>query len=96
MTPLILFSLETSLVCTKVYHFHEYTHVKSFNNFVQSAVNARRQEDQNPNSGRIVQTMKLLTNSSFGYQFMVSSHHSVTRYINDEKTHAAVNIKRFK
>ena len=41
ITPLLLFYLELGLVCKKIYRFVEYTPVKCFNNFVQSAVDAR-------------------------------------------------------
>ena len=40
--------------------------------------------------------MKLLANSSYGYQFMDRSRHTVTKYLTDEKTHAADNSKLFK
>ena len=40
--------------------------------------------------------MKFLANSSYGYQIMVRSQHTVTKYLNDEKTHSAINIKLFK
>ena len=40
--------------------------------------------------------MKLLANSSYGYQIMDRSRHTVTKYLNDEKTHGAVNTKLFK
>ena len=41
ITPLLLFYLDLGLVCKKVYRFVEYTPVKCFNKFVQSAVDAR-------------------------------------------------------
>ena len=37
---------------------------------MQSAVDARREGDENPNSGVVAETMKLLANSSYGYQIM--------------------------
>ena len=40
--------------------------------------------------------MKLLANSSYGYQIMDRSQHIVTKYLSDEKTHAAINSKLFK
>ena len=40
--------------------------------------------------------MKLLANSSYGYQIMDRSRHTVTKYLNDEKTHSAINNKLFK
>ena len=67
-----------------------------FQSFVQSAVNARRQGDENPNSSVVADTMKLLANSSYGYRIMDRSPHTVTKYLNVEKTHSAINIKLFK
>ena len=40
--------------------------------------------------------MKLLDNSSYGYQIMPRSRHTVTKYLTDEKTHAAINSKLLK
>ena len=39
--------------------------------------------------------MKLLANSSYGYQITDRSRHTVTKYLNDEKTHSAINSKMF-
>ena len=95
-TPVLLFYLQLGLVCTKIHRFVEYTPKKCFNSFVQSAVHARRQGDENPNSSVVAETMKLLANSSYGYQIMNRSQHTVTKYLTDEKTHAANNSKLFK
>ena len=70
--------------------------VKRFENFVQSGVSARRQGDENSNSSVVAKTLKLFTNNSYGYQIKDCSHHLVTKYIDDEKTHAAINNKLFK
>ena len=94
--PLLLFYFELGILCTKVYRLVEYTPVKSFSNFLQSVVNGRRQEDQNPNYITTAETMKLLANSSSANQIMDRSRHSVTRYKIDEKTHAVINKKMFK
>ena len=77
----------------KIYHFVEYIPVRCFNNFVQSAVTARGGGNENPNSSVVAETLKLLANSSYGYQIMDRSHHTDTKYLNDEKTHGAINIK---
>ena len=95
ITPLLLFYLHLGLVCKKIYRFVEYIPVKCFNNFVQSAVNARREGDEIPNSSVVSETMKLLINSSYGYQVMDRSCHTVTKYLSDEKTHGATNTKVF-
>ena len=96
ITPLLLFYLQLGFVGTKIHRFVEYTPKKCFNSFVQSAVEARRKVDENPISSVVVETMKLLANSSYGYQIMDRSRHTVTKYLSDEKTHAAIDSKLFK
>ena len=96
ITPLPLFYLQLGLVCKKIHRFVQYTPRKSFGNFAQSAVDARRQGDENLNSSVFAETMKLLANSSYGYQVMDRSRHTVTKYLSDEKTHSAINSKLFK
>ena len=96
ITTLLLFYLKLGLVCKKIHRFVQYTHRKRFNNFVQSAVDVRRQRDENSNSSVVAETMKLLANSSYGYQIMDRSRHTVTKYLTDEKTHSAINSKMFK
>ena len=96
ITPLLLFYLQFGLVCTKIHRFVECTPKKCFKSFVQSAVNARRQGDENPNVSVVTETMKFLANSSYGYQIMDRSRHTVTKYLSDENTHAAINSKLFK
>ena len=63
---------------------------------LQSFVDARRAGDENPDSSVVAETMKLLGNSSYGYQIMDRSRHTVTQYFNEEKTHKAINNKMFK
>ena len=67
--------------------------MKCFNNFVQSAVNARREGDKNPNSNVVAETMKLLANNSHGYQILDWSRPTVTKCLTDEETHGANNNK---
>ena len=78
ITPLFLFYLKLGLVCRKIHRFVQYTHRKCFDNFVQSAVDARRQVDEIANSSVVAETMKLLPDSSYGYQIMDRSRHTVT------------------
>ena len=96
ITPLLLFYLQLGLVVTKTHHFVEYTTRKCFNSFVQAAVDARRKSDENSNSSVVAETMKLLANSSYGYQIMDRSRHTVTKYLSDEKTHTTIDSKQFK
>ena len=96
ITPLLLFYLQMGLVDTKTHRFVEYTPKKRFNSFVQSAVDARKKGDENPNSSGVAETMKLLANSSYGYQIRDRSRHTLTKYLNHQKTHAANNSNLFK
>ena len=59
-------------------------------------MDARRRGDENQNTSVIAETMKLLASSSYGYQIMDRSRHTLTKYISDEETHAAYNGKLFK
>ena len=93
ITPLLLFYSDLGLVCKEIHHFLECIPVKCFNNFVQSAVNARREGDENANSSVFAETMKLLANSSYGYQIIDRSRHTVKKILSDEKTHGALNTK---
>ena len=70
ITPLLFLFLQLWLVVTKIHKFVEYTPKKCFNSFVQAAADARRKGDENPNSSVVAETMKLLSNSSNGYQIM--------------------------
>ena len=72
-----------------IHWFVQYIPRSFFNNFVQSAVDARRQGDEKPNAS-------VVANSSYGYQKMDRSRYTVTKYLTDEKTHIAINSKMFK
>ena len=96
ITPLLLFYLKLGLVCKKIHRFVQDGPRKCFNNFIQSGVDARRQGEKNPNSSVVAETTKLLSNSSYGYEIMVRSRHTVTKYLSDEKSHSAINSKLFK
>ena len=95
ITPLLLFYLQLGLVCKNIHRFVQYTPRKYFDNIVQSAVDARRQADENPNSSVVAETIKPVANSSYGYQIMDRSRHTVTKYLTDEKTHSAINGNMF-
>ena len=58
-------------------------------------MNARREGDKNPNSKVVAETMKLLTNSSYGYQILELSQYTVTKCLSDEKTHGTNITKMF-
>ena len=58
ITPLLNFYTSLRLKCTRIYRF------------VQSVVDARRSGDENPDSSVVAETMKLLGNSSYGYQII--------------------------
>ena len=96
ITPLFNFYMELGLQCTKTYRFDQYTPRKGFNNFNQSVVNARREGDENPLSEVVAEIIKFLGNSSYGFQIMDRSRHTITKYLNDEKTHKAFKEPLFK
>ena len=96
ITPLLLFYLQLGLVCPKNYCFVEYTPNKGFNSFVQPAVDARWHGDENRNSSVVAEAKNILANSSYGYQTMDRSRHTVTKYLSDEETHEAINSELFK
>ena len=58
-------------------------------------VDASREGDENLLSGVLAETMKLLGNSSYGYQIMDRSTQTITKYLNDEKTQKAKNEPLF-
>ena len=91
ITPLFNFYLDLGLQCTKIHRFVQYTPRKVFKIFVQCVVDARRASDENPLSGVVAETLKFLGNSSYGYQIMDRSKHTMTKYSVDEKTHKAIN-----
>ena len=69
---------------------------KCFNNFAQSSVGARRQSDENPNSSAVAKKRELRANSSYDYQIMDRFRYTVTKVLNDGKTHCAMSNKMFK
>ena len=96
VTPLLSCYLQPWPIVTKNTALLSIFQKKCFKSFVQSAVNARRQGDEYPNSSVVAETMKLLATSSYVYQIMDRGQHTVTKYLSDEKTHAAINSKLFK
>ena len=96
ITPLLLFYLKLGLVCKKIHRFVQYTPRKCFNNFIQSAVDARSQRDENANSSVFAETMKLLANTTYGYQIKDRSRNTLTNYLTDEGTHSTINSRTFK
>ena len=91
-----MFYSKLGLVVTKIHCCVEYTPTKCFNSSVQAAVDERRRGEENPNSIVVAETMKLLANSSYDHQIIDRSRHTVTKYLSDKKTHAALNCKLFK
>ena len=96
ITPLLQFYLEKGLVVSNVTWFIEYTPRKCFKSFVDTVVEARREGDKNKNSSVVAETMKLIANSSYGYQIMDRSRHTTTKYANEEKVNKLINESKFK
>ena len=59
-------------------------------------MDARRQGDETQNSSVVAEIMKLLANTPYENQIMDRSQHTVTKFLNVEKTHSAINSKMFK
>ena len=59
-------------------------------------MDARRQEDESPESSVVAETTKLLANSFYGYPIMDRSRHTMTNYLTGGKTHRAIISKMFK
>ena len=70
--------------------------MKCFKNFVQSAVNAITEGDENLICSVVAETIELTANSSYGYQIVNRSLHTVTKYLSDKKGLGAINNKTFK
>ena len=56
-------------------------------------MDARKKSDGNPNSSVVAETMTLLANSSYRYQIMDRSPHTVTKYLTDEKLMRPLIVK---
>ena len=67
-----------------------------FQQLSQSAVDARKQSDENSNRNVVAETKKLPDNSSYGYQIKDRSRHTVTKHLIDKKTHVAIISELFK
>ena len=96
ITPLFNFYLNLVLQCTKIHRFVHYTPRNFFNSFVQSVVDARCAEDENTLSGVVNNKMKLLGNSSYGYQTMTRFKYIMTKYLGAGKTQKTTSNRLFK
>ena len=90
ITPLLLFYLQLGLVVTKIHHF-----LSKPQRNVSTALH-RQQWTQEGEGKETKIPNQVLANSSYGYQIMDRSWHTVTKYLSDKKTHAANNSKLFK
>jgi hypothetical protein len=92
---MIKFLLSKGAVITKMYRFVKYQPDKCFESFVQSVVDARRAGDENTESAVQAETMKLLGNSSYGYQIMNRKKHKQVSYVEDINVHQRINKASF-
>ena len=77
------------LVCTRVRNFVECTLSNYFNSFTWSALDTKSRGNGNAFSSIAAEILTLLASSSQGYQFLECSPEKITKYLNNEKTHAA-------
>ena len=52
--------------------------------------------DENPKCSVVAESMKMLANTSYGYQIIDHSRQFAVKYLDDGKMHAAINKKLFK
>ena len=95
-TPLLLFYLEKGVILRDVFWFLQYTPHRCFQSFVQNVVDARREGDRNKESTVVAETMKLIGNSSYGYQIMDRSRHRNTKYVKGPQVDKFINNRFFK
>ena len=96
ITPLLLFYLEKRVILRDVFWFLQYTPRHCFQSFVQNVVDARHEGDRNKDSTDVAETMKLIGNSSYGYQIMDRSRHTNTKYVKGPQVNKFINNKFFK
>ena len=96
ITPLLIFYLNEGVIINRIHFFLQYTAKTCFKPFVQSVVEARRQGDLNSQSTVVAETMKLIGNSSYGYQIMDRTRHTKTKYAIGPSVSKLVNNKFFK
>ena len=80
----------------KQHRFFEYTPRQCSNSFVQSTVDVGRHSEKNSILSVFAETIKLLPINHYGYQIMNRSRHTLTKYLNAEKTQAAIDSKLFR
>ena len=94
ITPLFLFYLEKGVILRDVFWFLQYTPCRCFQFFVQN-VDARREGERNKESTVVAETMKLIGNSSYGYQIMGRSRHTTTKYVKGSQVDKFINNRFF-
>ncbi len=95
ITPMAKFLLELGAVITHVYRFVQYQPDRCFAKFVQDVVDSRRAGDENSSSAVQAETMKLLGNSSYGYQLLDRRKHKTVQYAADDTIHKLINKSNF-
>ena len=70
--------------------------MKCFNNYFHFSVTAGKERDEISKSKILAETLKIVANSSHGYQNMDRGRPTVTNYLSDAKTHGAIKITKFK
>ena len=96
ITPLLLFYLEKGVILRDVFWFLQYTPRRCFQSLVQNVVDARREGDRNKESTVVAEAMKLIGNSSYGYQIMDRSRHTTTKYVKGSQVDKLIDNKFFK
>ena len=83
-TPLLQWYLKHGLVVTKLYQVVEFQQQRCFREFVKEVSDARRHGDDDPDTGIIADTMKVIGNPVYGSLIVDKTKHSDVKYVQGE------------
>ena len=95
-TPLLKWYLAHGVEITRVYEVAEYTAIACFSEFVDAVSDARRGGDVDPSKSIIVDTMKLMGNSSYGKTITNKNKHRNVKVVDAVKGSGLVNEVLFR
>ena len=94
-TPLLKWYLEHRLVLTNIYTVIEYVPNASFNSFMTQLPQARLDGDHDKDKALIMETMKLIRNSSYGKLITNKEKHHEIVYVNESEIGAEIMDEHF-
>ena len=94
-TPLLKWYLELGLVITNIYTVIEYIPNAAFNSFMKQVAQARLDGDRDKDKALIVETMKLIGNSSYGKLITNKEKHHDIVYVDESEIGAEIMDEHF-